>query len=100
MIGLAFLATVINYLDRQTLSVACSVDHQRIPDEQRELRLVVACFMVAYTLGTAFRDRCWTTGMRGWAMRLCIAWWSTATVLHVPDPGAVELGLCAVFCWA
>lgn len=93
MIGLAFLATVINYLNRQTLSVAAPLLAEQFHMSNESYGLVVSAFMVAYTIGNGVSgpllDRLGTR--LGYA--LCIAWWSAATVLHALARGPWSLGL-------
>ena len=50
MISLAFWATVINYLDRQTLSVAAPVLREQFHMSNVEYSRVVFAFMLAYTI--------------------------------------------------
>ena len=50
MIALAFLATVINYLDRQTLSVAAPVLREQFHMSNVDYSRVVFAFMLAYTI--------------------------------------------------
>ena len=50
MISLAFLATVINYLDRQTLSVAAPVLRKELNFGDIEYSRIVFAFMLAYTI--------------------------------------------------
>ena len=47
MIGLAFLATVINYLDRQTLSVVASELKKQFAMKDETYGLIVSAFMSA-----------------------------------------------------
>jgi MFS transporter, ACS family, hexuronate transporter len=93
MISLAFWATVINYLDRQTLSVAAPVLREQFHMSNVEYGRVVSAFMFAYTIMNGLSgpmiDRLGTR--LGYA--LCIAWWSTAAVLHTFARGAVSLGI-------
>ena len=56
MIALAFLATVINYLDRQALSVAAPVLRQELHFGDIEYSRMVSAFMLAYIrLSSRFR---------------------------------------------
>lgn len=91
MIGFAFLATVINYLDRQALSVLG-------PDLRREFGMsneaygtVLSAFMLAYTISNGVSgpliDRIGTR--LGYA--LCMAVWSAAGMLHALATGPVSL---------
>ncbi len=93
MIGLVFLATVINYLDRQTLSVAAPVLTEQFHMSNVDYSRVVFAFMLAYTIMNAVSgpviDRLGTK--LGYA--LCIAWWSIASMLHALARGAFSLGV-------
>jgi MFS transporter, ACS family, hexuronate transporter len=92
MIGFAFLATVINYLDRQTLSVVAPVLCEKFRMNDETYGLVLAAFMLAYTVMNGVSgpllDRLGTR--LGYA--LCMAWWSTAGVLHAFARGPWSLG--------
>ena len=54
MIALVFLATVINYLDRQTLSVAAPVLREQFHMSNQDYSRVVFAFMLAYTISNGF----------------------------------------------
>lgn len=92
MIALAFLATVINYLDRQTLSVVAPILSAEFHMTSETYGLVVSAFMLAYTIMNGVSgpllDRLGTR--LGYA--LCIAWWSTAAALHAFVRGPWSLG--------
>jgi ACS family hexuronate transporter-like MFS transporter len=92
MIALVFWATVINYLDRQTLSVAAPVLREQFGMSNVEYSRVVFAFMLAYTIMNGVSgplvDR---LGTRiGYA--LCMAWWSISAILHMLARGAWSLG--------
>jgi MFS transporter, ACS family, hexuronate transporter len=93
MLSLAFLATVINYLNRQTLSVMVPVLLPRFGISASEYSRIVVAFMLAYTLmnGVAGRllDRLGTK--IGYA--LTIAFWSGAELLNGAANGALSLGI-------
>src|SRR5580765_2562346 len=76
MISLVFFATVINYLDRQTLSVAAPVLREQFHMSNQEYSRVVFAFLLAYTISNGFSgaviDRLGTRS--GYA--LCMAVWS------------------------
>ncbi len=92
MIALVFLATVINYLDRQTLSVVAPVLREEFHMSNVTYSRVVSAFMLAYTISNGFSgtiiDKLGTRA--GYA--LCIAWWSVAAILHAFATGAWSLG--------
>jgi MFS transporter, ACS family, aldohexuronate transporter len=92
MISLVFSATVINYLDRQTLSVAAPVLIEQFHMSNVAYSRIVFAFMLAYTIMNAVSgpliDRLGTKV--GYA--LCIAWWSASSVMHAFARGAFSLG--------
>src|SRR5580693_6163001 len=92
MISLAFWATVINYLDRQTLSVAAPVLREQFHMSNEQYSHVVTAFLLAYTIMNGVSgpliDKLGTR--LGYA--LCIAWWSVAAILHAFARGASSLG--------
>ena len=93
MIGLAFLATAINYLDRQTLSVAAPVLRDQFRMTNVGYSRVVFAFMLAYTIMNGVSgpllDRLGTRA--GYA--LSMAWWSAAAILHAFAGGPWSLGI-------
>ena len=92
MISLAFWATVINYLDRQALSVAAPVLREQFHMSNVDYSRVLFAFLLAYTIMNGASgpiiDRLGTRV--GYA--LCMAWWSAAAVLHALARGAWSLG--------
>ncbi|MBL9193142.1 MAG: MFS transporter [Opitutaceae bacterium] len=99
MIGFAFSATVLNYLDRQVLSfVKASPEFQQaVPVSDELFGILNACFMGAYALANGlsgpFIDRVGTK--IGYAV--CMVWWSLAGIAHVFARGPISLGACRVF---
>jgi len=93
MIALAFAATAINYLDRQTLSVAAPVLREQFHMSNVAYSRVLFAFMLAYTVMNGISgpliDRLGTR--LGYA--LCMAWWSAAALLHAFARGAASLGV-------
>jgi ACS family hexuronate transporter-like MFS transporter len=94
MIGFAFAATLINYLDRQALSVAVAAPDFKaaVPLTEEAYGYVGSAFMLAYAVSNGlsgpFID---AVGTRiGYAA--CMFWWSVAGILHVFARGALSLG--------
>jgi MFS family permease len=92
MLGFAFLATVINYLSRQTLSVMAPVLMLQFCISATSYSHIIFAFMLAYTCmnGVSGRllDRLGTKIGYG----LTIAFWSGAELLHAFSAGALSLG--------
>lgn len=93
MLAFAFVATVINYLDRQTLSVMAPVLLERFKISATTYSHIIFAFMLAYTVMNGVSgpllDRLGTK--LGYA--LTIAWWSAAEILHAFSGGAISLGV-------
>jgi ACS family hexuronate transporter-like MFS transporter len=93
MIGLVFLATFINYLDRQTLSVAAPLIIEQFHVSNVDYSRIIFAFMLAYTVMNGVSgpmiDRLGTKA--GYA--ICIAWWSLAAMLHSLARGAFSFGV-------
>src|ERR1700761_7134245 len=92
MLAFAFLATVINYLDRQTLSVLAPVLLERFSITATSYSHIIFAFMLAYTVSNGISgpllDRLGTK--IGYA--LIMAWWSAAEILSAFTAGAFSLG--------
>ncbi len=92
MVGLAFFATTLNYLDRQTLSVTAPVLMDQFGMNHQAYSHVVFAFMLAYTIGNGIAgpliDRLGTR--LGFA--LTMAWWSAAGMLNGLARGPWSLG--------
>src|SRR4051794_7736036 len=93
MIGLAFWATAINYLDRQTLSVAAPALSEQFHMSDVDYSRVTTAFLFAYTIMNGVSgpliDRLGTRLGYG----LCVLWWSVAAMLHALARGAFSLGV-------
>jgi MFS transporter, ACS family, hexuronate transporter len=92
MIGLAFWATAINYLDRQTLSVAAPALSEQFHMSDVAYSRVTTAFLFAYTIMNGVSgpliDRLGTRLGYG----LCVLWWSISAMLHSFAQGAFSLG--------
>jgi ACS family hexuronate transporter-like MFS transporter len=93
MISFAFWATVINYLDRQALSVGAPVLREQFHLSNVDYSRVVFAFLLAYTLSNGLSgvaiDRLGTK--LGYA--LYMGWWSMAALLHAFARGGLSLGV-------
>ncbi|HET6219925.1 MAG TPA: MFS transporter [Acidobacteriaceae bacterium] len=93
MLAFAFVATVINYLDRQTLSVLAPVLLERFKISATTYSHIIFAFMLAYTVMNGVSgpllDRLGTKV----GYTLTIAWWSAAEILSAFSAGALSLGI-------
>lgn len=90
--AMLFIATVINYIDRQTLSVVAPVLTKELHISPLEYSYVLQAFLVAYTLmylGSGFLVDRWGTRA---SLAVFMAWWSVSNMLHTFARTAAELG--------
>lgn len=93
MIALAFLATGVIYLDRQTLSIVAPILIDLYHMNNETYSRIVFAFMLAYTIMNGVSgpliDRMGTR--RGYAWTT--AWWSVSALLHAVTAGPWSLGI-------
>ena len=93
MIALVFSATVINYLDRQTLSVVAPVLIELYHMSNVTYSHIIFAFMLAYTIMNGisgpFIDRLGTRRGYAWTTAL----WSASAMLHAVTIGPLSLGI-------
>lgn len=79
--GLLFLASVLNYIDRQTLSILAPTIQKELALSNEDYALVVNLFLVAYTTATLLSGRIVDRlGVR-LSLALFVGWWSVANIL-------------------
>jgi MFS family permease len=93
MIGLAFLATVIVYLDRQTLAMVAPGLKKEFQMSDESYGLIISAFMLAYcVMNGVFGPLLDRIGTRlGYA--LCMGWWSTVDLITGLATGPFSLGV-------
>ncbi|MGD0010747.1 MAG: MFS transporter [Terriglobia bacterium] len=93
ILGLLFLVTMLNYVDRQTLSVLAPFLRDEFHMTNAEYAFVVNAFLVSYTLMQAVSgimlDRLGTR----WGFAVMFIWWSLASLLHRWARGVRSLAL-------
>jgi ACS family hexuronate transporter-like MFS transporter len=91
IVGLLFFSTVINYVDRQTLSILSPTLRREFHLSERDYANAVSAFLIAYTVMYSLSGRLLDRiGVRA-GMALCIAWWSVATMLTSLARGPMSL---------
>ena len=92
--ALLFAATVINYIDRQTLSVLASEITSDLGLSDIEYSQVVQAFLLCY----AGMYMVWGRIIDRWGTRAALAmsmvWWSLANAAHALTRSALGLGIC------
>lgn len=90
--GLLFLASILNYIDRQTLSILAPTIQKELKMDDNAYATVLNFFLVAYTLSYLFSGRLadkWGT-RRG--MGTFVTWWSISNMLTAFASSAGALG--------
>lgn len=91
MIGMICLVTIINYIDRQTLSVLAPTIMEEFGMTNVTYSRVVTTFLAAYTISQALSGRIIDRiGVRRGFM-LFVAIWTVASMLHSTARNAVQL---------
>jgi len=91
--GLLFLSTVINYLDRQILSVVAPVLRQELKLSNAEYAYAVNAFMIAYAVMYVVAGRIIDLLNTRLGLALSFAFWSLASLFHTFVVGLWDLCL-------
>jgi ACS family hexuronate transporter-like MFS transporter len=90
--GLLFLSTVINYMDRQNLSILARTIQNDLGITDLQYSYVVQAFLLAYTLSYLFAGRLTDYLGTRVAMACFIVWWSIADMATSLSRSLVSLG--------
>ena len=82
VVAMLFLATVLNYVDRQTLSVLAPELRDRFHMSNTDYSHVVFGFLLAYMVMQSGSGRLLDRLGTKAGFAVCIGWWSGATMLH------------------
>lgn len=96
MIGLVFLATVINYIDRQTLAVLKKTICDDLGISDTQYGLIFASFLLAYALSQTLSGRLYDVigTRRGFSVSIVV--WSLAAMAHAAARGVWSFTACRV----
>ncbi|HTV56311.1 MAG TPA: MFS transporter [Terriglobia bacterium] len=93
IVGLLLLATILNYLDRQSLSILATTIQKAFGMNDYAYGHVVFAFLLAYTAAYALSGPfCDRFSVRA-SMAFLMIWWSTAELLPAFVHSAVALGV-------
>lgn len=99
IIGLIFLATVINYIDRSALSIMWGNENlegsisNSLGLDKNDYGLILNIFMVAYALGQLFSGKIFDKVGTRIGYVLSIGIWSLSTLLHATVRGFYSLAI-------
>jgi MFS transporter, ACS family, hexuronate transporter len=93
VLTLVFLAAVLNYVDRQTLSALAPTIQRDLGMDDAAYANVVNIFLVAYTLSYLVAGRIADRMGTRVGMVIFVAWWSIANMLTAASQGVRSLGV-------
>jgi len=92
IVGLLFLATAINYIDRQTLSVLSPVLRKELGLSEADYSNIVSAFLLSYLVMYTVSGRLIDRFGARFGATACVLWWSLATMLTAVAKGPFSLG--------
>uniref|UniRef100_Q01QD8 Major facilitator superfamily MFS_1 n=1 Tax=Solibacter usitatus (strain Ellin6076) TaxID=234267 RepID=Q01QD8_SOLUE len=89
--GLIFLATLINFINRLTISVLAPVITQDLHLSNQQFAGITNAFLIAYTFSQAFSGKLYDRvgNRRGFSLSIVV--WSIASMLHATAAGLFSL---------
>ncbi|WP_298477740.1 MFS transporter [uncultured Maribacter sp.] len=93
IVATIFLATTINYIDRQALSVAAPVIREDLNLSNEQYSWIVSSFLLAYTIMQIVSGRLIDILGTKKGFTISIIWWSIANMLHAFGTGILSLGI-------
>lgn len=94
IVGLVFLATLINYVDRLTLSVLAPVITEDLGLSNTEFGGIVAWFLLAYTISQGVSGKLYDRIGTRLGFMCSIVVWSLAAIAHAFARGVASLSVC------
>jgi len=93
VLGLLFASTILNYVDRQTLSILASHIQTDLGMSVSDYARIVQIFLLTYTI--AYLGAGWVTDRLGTKLSLAlfVGWWSLANMLTGMVHSVTQLGL-------
>lgn len=93
IVSLLFLSTVINYVDRQTMSVLAPVLREQFQMSNTDYSRIVFAFLLAYMIMQSGSG--WLLDRLGtrMGMALIVGWWSIAAILHATAASVFSFGM-------
>jgi ACS family hexuronate transporter-like MFS transporter len=89
---LLLLASILNYVDRQTLSILAPTIQADLELSDAQYGNVVSLFLIAYTIAYLVSGRIVDALGTRWSLALFVGWWSIANMLTGLAKSAFSLG--------
>lgn len=94
IVALIFFASVLNYVDRQALSILAPTIQQELGLSNEDYASVLNAFLVAYTVALILSGKIVDRFGVRFGLALFVGWWSVANILTGFARSAVSLGVC------
>lgn len=91
ILALLFIATAINFIDRQTLSILAPTLRRELSLSEADYANVVTAFLVSYMVMYSVSGRLLDRFGVRLGLAACIGWWSLATMLTARATNALSL---------
>lgn len=92
MIGMIFLITVVNYVDRMTLSVLAPTIMEKFHMTNVSYSRVVTMFLIAYTISQSISGKILDRVGTRIGFMIFVSVWTIASLLHATARSVVQLG--------
>src|SRR5688572_9712436 len=93
MIGMIFMLTVINYIDRMTLSVLAPTIMEEFKMTNVDYSRVVTMFLIAYTISQSVSGKILDRIGTRIGFMIFVSVWTVSSMLHATARNAVQLGI-------
>jgi MFS transporter, ACS family, hexuronate transporter len=94
---LLLLASILNYVDRQALSILAPTIQKELHITDGQYANIISAFLVAYTLAFLLSGRIADLLGTRVGLALFVGWWSLANALTGLARGAFSMGVCRFF---
>ena len=93
MIGMIFMLTVVNYIDRMTLAVLAPTIMEHFDMTNVDYSRVVTMFLIAYTISQSVSGKILDRIGTRVGFMIFVSVWTAASMLHAAARSVVQLGL-------
>jgi ACS family hexuronate transporter-like MFS transporter len=93
MIGMIFMLTVVNYIDRMTLAVLAPTIMEEFNMTNVAYSRVVTCFLIAYTISQSVSGKVLDRIGTRIGFMLFVGIWTVSSMLHAAARSVVHLGI-------
>jgi ACS family hexuronate transporter-like MFS transporter len=97
IVALIFGASVLNYVDRQALSILAPTIQKDLALSNEDYATVLNWFLIAYTVALIVSGKIVDRFGVRWSLALFVGWWSISNILTGFARSATSLGVCRFF---